>query len=479
MTPTLSRNADEGRDLTSLGLREIGEVLQRRWSVVVLTVLACAGLSILAFAMIKPRYEAKSEVIVDPPRHRALSQDERSSDNPLLDSSVIDSQIPLIVSNRNLARVIRKERLAEDDEFADVERLGLRGSDTALDDPNRIDPWMTPVITRLGDHVDVARVGKSNVLAIRVYSHDPQKAARLANVIAEDYVADQVDSRVRITQQAATLFTDRLDALRGQVRSSENALAAYRQHNGMATTSDEKITISDQQLGNLNERLAFAASDTALKLAKYEQVLQFERGSRDLSALTEVVQSPVISQLRTQLADVRRREADLSTLYGDSYPDVGRLRSQDRSLQKALAGEVARLTSMLKNDYVVTRQRESTLKGQIGSLITPAGVAPDAGVELRELERTNLANKALFENFLARAKLTQEESTFEVPDSRLISPALTSVKPTFPKIQVFLPAGILAGLVLGLLAALLMDRYRPGIRRISGGGRFTRPQPAE
>ena len=40
------------------------------------------------------------------------------------------------------------------------------------------------------------------------------------------------------------------------------------------------------------------------------------------------------------------------------------------------------------------------------------------GVKLRELERTNMANKALFENFLNRAKLTQEASAFEEPDAR-------------------------------------------------------------
>ena len=142
-------------------------------------------------------------------------------------------------------------------------------------------------------------------------SDDPQKAARLANLIANDYVADQVAARVKVIQQAAGLFADRLDALRAQVRASENALAGYRQRNGMMTTSDEKITISDQQLGNLNERLAFASVRTAaLRLAKYDQAARFERGAGDPNTLPEVVQSPAVIQLRNQLTECQRQEAD-------------------------------------------------------------------------------------------------------------------------------------------------------------------------
>ncbi len=479
LMPTTPYADVESWTLTALNVRDVGWILRRQWPVVASTALVFAGLAIAAFFALTPRYEARSEVLIEPPKHRVLSQEDRSLDNPLLDSSVVDSQIPLIVSNRNLANVIAQEHLTEDTEFAYPEERITRDPDSRSDDPNRIDQQLTPLITRLVDHLNVSRVGKSNVVAIRVISRDPQKAAKLADVIAEDYVADQVASRVRVTQQAATLFTDRIDALRAQVRISENALASYRQHNGMTTTSDEKITISDQQLGNLNERLAFASSDTALKLAKYNQAVQFQRGAGDLSTLPEIVLSPAMIQLRNQLTEIQRQEADASSIYGNAYPDVIKLKAQKLVLSKALAGEVGRLTAMLRNDYVVAQVREAALQKQVGSLIAPVGVAPDAGVELRELQRTNLANKALFENFLARAKLTQEESTFEAPDSRLISPALIPAKPVSPKLQILLPIGIGIGIALGLLGALIRDKISPEIRRSYKARFFITPQAAK
>lgn len=476
--------------LSTLDAGDAGRIFLRRWPVLVLSTLIFAALSMAAYVAIKPRYEAKAEVLIEPPKRRALAQDDKSPDNPLLDSSVVDSQIPLLLSNRNLIQVIAQGRLAEDREFAAPDGAAPAAPappspdaaarvDAPADDGSPIDPRLTPVINRLADHLDVARVGKSNVVAIKAVSEDPRKAAQLANLVAKDYVADQVASRVKVIQQAASLFADRLDALRAQVRASENALADYRQRNGMATTSDEKITISDQQLGNLNERLAFASSDTALKLAKYEQAAQFERGAGDLSTLPEVVQSPAVIQLQNQLAEFQRREADARAIYGDAYPDILRLKAQKKVLQRALVGEVGRLTAMLKNDYSVARSREAALQKQIGALVAPAGVAPDAGVELRELQRTNLANKALFENFLAKAKLTQEETSFEAPDSRLISPALVPAKPVFPRLSVLLAVGTAAGLVAGILASLVLDKRRPLPQRGPRLRRSTDLQPAE
>ena len=51
------------------------------------------------------------------------------------------------------------------------------------------------------------------------------------------------------------------------------------------------------------------------------------------------------------------------------------------------------------------------------------GLDTQDAVRLRELERTAAVNKSLFEDFLQKAKVSEEQSTFRARDVRVISPA--------------------------------------------------------
>ena len=60
------------------------------------------------------------------------------------------------------------------------------------------------------------------------------------------------------------------------------------------------------------------------------------------------------------------------------------------------------------------------------------GLDNEAAVRLRELERTAAVNKSLFEDFLQKAKITDEQSTFRARDARVIMPAQVGGQ-TFPR----------------------------------------------
>ena len=83
-------------------------------------------------------------------------------------------------------------------------------------------------------------------------------------------------------------------------------------------------------------------------------------------------------------------------------------------------------------------------------------------ISLRELERTAAVNKSLFEDFLARAKITQEQSTFEARDSRVITPATSPHFPSSPKKTQFMSLALLFGLFLGVGGAVAKDKLNGG-----------------
>ena len=466
----MSQSVDQREELDRLDLDEIKRFLRRRWKLIVATAFFCAILAAGICLSLTPTFKATAQVLLDPRRQHVFGSDQAGNDSSL-DSSVVDSQIPIILSTRLLAKVIDKEHLAEDPEFASA-RQGILDRIAALFRPAKpvnidapsfdgIDPKLVPVISHLFDKIDVTRVQKSYVLSISVSAKTAAKATRLADTIAQVYVEDQVEVHSHALQQAADFFQDRLGSLRQQVHESEQAVADYRKAHGLTPVTDDRTTtVGQQQLQNLNEKLAQASADTAARLAAYQQATRFKAQGANLDSLPEIIRSPVINQLRTQQAELTRRAADLAAMYGPAFPAMAQIKAQRGGLDRAIASEMARLVSTSKNDYEVAKAREDSLRKSIASLSETSGGDDDVGVKLRELERINLANRALFENFLNRAKLTQEQSTFEETDARVISPALEPTSPSFPKTKIIVAVAFVVGLMLGLGLSMLLDKLR-------------------
>jgi capsular polysaccharide biosynthesis protein len=90
-------------------------------------------------------------------------------------------------------------------------------------------------------------------------------------------------------------------------------------------------------------------------------------------------------------------------------------------------------------------------------------------VKLRELERTAAVNKTLFEEFLQKAKITDEQATFRARDVRVIMPAQPGGQ-SFPNTRRTLLIALFAGLGLGVGGALAMELLKAG---------FTTPREVE
>ena len=292
-------------------------------------------------------------------------------------------------------------------------------------------------IGRLRAALDVQRIQRSYVISIAVTSEDSIKAARLANAVADAYVVDQLDARYDAAKRASLWLGERLDGLRDQVRQSEEVVAKFRrEHNLLTTNSDTKLTISEQQLSELNAKLATARAELAERRAKYDQAQQVKKRGGDIQAIPDVVRSAVISQLRAQQSEASRRLADLVSQYNDNHPQVIDARAQLRNIDRSIAAEVDRIIANLKNDYDVAKAGESSLQNSLDQMSGSTALDGDVGIKLRELERINAANKTLFESFLSRTKITQEQSTFQERDARVISPATKPGVPSFPPPQV-------------------------------------------
>src|SRR5262249_49762323 len=119
-------------------------------------------------------------------------------------------------------------------------------------------------------------------------------------------------------------------------------------------------------------------------------------------------------------------------------------------------------------EYALAKARLDAMEQSMREA-TGQGLDNDDAVRLRELERTAAVNKSLFEDFLQKAKITDEQSTFRARDVRVIMPAQSGAQ-AFPNTRKFLFIALFAGLAFGVGGAFAMEMLNAG---------FTTPREVE
>jgi capsular exopolysaccharide synthesis family protein len=450
----------------ALDLRQYLNFVWRNWMFIASLVALAFLVGVINLLRATPLYTASTLVLLQQ-HERAPGLDIAINDIRFDDDSYIENQFAILRSESLLRRVVLKERLAvpsaraQQPQSADV----LKEESTPAEDQS-----VHNGIDSLQGALGVSRGGKADVLNISITWDDPVRAAQLANAVADAYAVDQLDARLESAKRASGWLSDRLAELRKQLRDAEEAVANFRKEHGL-TRSGPTVALNDQQLAELNAKLVAARTDAAEKKARVEFVADLAAGKKTLDSLPDSLQSSssVMGALRAKLADASQREADLLARYNRSYPAVVNVEAEKRDIERSIATETQRMTESVKSDYVLAKARLDAIQQTMDEATGQGALDNKETVRLRELERTAAVNKTLFEDFLQKAKITDEEATFRARDIRVIMPAQPGGQ-SYPDTRKVLLTALLAGLGLGIGGAFAMEMLRTG---------FTSPSEVE
>jgi capsular exopolysaccharide synthesis family protein len=434
-----------------------------------LLIVVAAGLSLLVGTaqLLRqiPLYTATSQVILDPQLVKTLRSGAVSQDSEFDDVvAMMQSQMAVVRSTVFLHRVVQKENLVSDPEFGSgvapdasfLSALHLAGA------ARNISGAELRSTEALKGAVSVS-TSPGYLLNISVTSTDPMRAARLANAIADMYIVDKLDARFEAAQRASSWLGDRIVELRKQLRSAEDAVTQFRNAHGLFESSGN-VALDQEQMSNLNGKLVAARADVAQKRARVEMLDVVAAKSEDLQSLPDIGNSPSLGALRQQLATLSQQEADLLTRYGPPHPLVVNNRAQRRDVERAIAAEVQRLADNVRNEYKLAQAQVASLEQAQQSATGKVNLDDPTALQLRELERTVEINKTMFDDFLQRAKITQQESSFEPRDARVITPALPPGAASSPNSSRYLGVSLILGIVLGLGVAFAKDMLNTGFK---------------
>jgi polysaccharide biosynthesis transport protein len=415
------------------------------------TILAAAALALLAavlFVLVAPhRFTAVTEILIEPTDLRAVANEatpsSQTTDTQLLQ---VDSQVRVLTSDDVLRRVVAAEGLAHDPEFtrgpsplrALLDRvMATLGRRQALAKP---DPSLA-ALNALHSHVQAKRAERTYVVDVSVNSEEPAKAARLANAVAQAYLAEQTDVRADAARQVSRSLTGRLNELKLSVQRAEDQVQAFKASHNIVGANGQLV--NEQQLADLNNQLAAARARTAAAKARLDQIEAVQRSKPDVGAFPEAVQSQTITALRSQYAEVMRREAEQTTSLGDRHPAVIEIHAQAERLKRMIADEVNRIALAARTDYESAKTNEDLLTRNVDALKQSTLATNAAMVTLRELERDVQASRAVYEAFLVRARETGEQERLDTKNIQVISKADLPMNRSWPPSSALIALGAL------------------------------------
>jgi succinoglycan biosynthesis transport protein ExoP len=474
------------QDFTSqqLGLHDLLRTMRaRKWLILGAAAIVIA-ITAIVISQITPRYRAVALVLLDQRPNKVVDVNAIVSGLPT-DPTSIENQLEILKSRTLLARVVNKLSLDQDIEFAPsrthslpmlrvfsaeiwarlldaLSALNLREAEAPVGS-EAPDAGQDAIIDRLQERLTVETQGRSTAIEISFASASASKAALIANALADAYIEDQLSSKFEVTQNTSKWLSERLQQLSAQAQSSQAAAQQYRAQYHLTDTSSGGGTIVQQQLGQINTQLVAAQAELAEQEAKYTRMLDLQKSGR-AADVSEVVSSPLISQLRGQEADLLRQIGELSTRYGPFHPKMRDVESQKRNLDTKITEEIQRVVETVSNAVTVARARVKSLQDSLTALTRSLTEENQIRVKLSDLESVAVSNRSLYESVLAKSKEVQGQQEIQAPDARIISRAEVPRSANFPnKFLAFGMAGP-GGLLLGFTLAILVERMGVGFR---------------
>ncbi|MBV9404990.1 MAG: GumC family protein, partial [Acidobacteriaceae bacterium] len=367
------------------------------------------------------------------------------------DISEIQTQIKILQSESLLERVIDKLK-------------GNGGSEARL--AGRVPAWRKalnlpappPISLRdqalkaIAKSLKVHAAGQTRLIEITADSPDPTLAAEFANTLTTEFIQQNLEARWKLGEKTSDWLGQQLDGMRIKLERSEDALQTYARNSGLIFTN-EKTNVSEEKLRQLQQELSVATADRISKQSRYEMA----RGSSP-DALPDVLNDAALRDTQAKITELRRRIADLSTIYTPEHTKVKRAQAELTTLQAAFERDRSAILDRIRNEFGEASRKENLLAAVYDAQTKEVVGEGEKAIQYNILKREVDSNRQLYDAMLQQLKASTIASAMRASNVRVVDPANIPKRPYKPAVMRSAGLGLLTGVFLG--AAFIFMRER-------------------
>jgi polysaccharide biosynthesis transport protein len=468
-----------------LTLREVGMMLTRRRAIIYVSLCAFFLLAILALATSTRRYRSMGEIEVQKESTSALGIQTDSADTPsdaLEVNMIIQTQAQILQSDSLALRVIEDLNLEQTEDYRPkwsplgwlFGLLGPRGvadpkGATLEHSPHRRMRMLKIFHRRLA----VKPVAGTRLIDVAYLSPDPQLAAAVVNHLLQGLIEKGYQARYDATMQASSWLSGQLGELRARTQELQAKVVKLQQESGVFALGEVDREGRDQVYSPTLEKLqmatqaeAQAQSNRILKGAINDVV---KGGNAELisglggsamsggSSSAMAASLTLIQNLRLQEATLQGQLQELAAKFGPAYPKLAEVRGNVTAVQAAIQAEVDRVAGRAHNDFIVAEQTEEKTRRDFNADKSEAEALNNKTIEYQMVRQEADQTRSLYDDMLRHLKESGLLAGLHSTNISIVDWAKASDSPAKPVVLFYVVGSLLAGLVFGVVAALLRD----------------------
>lgn len=446
-----------------LSIREIIAVLQRHRKLILICMIAGVMFGITYILFTAPRFTTSTAMLIDPRQNNALPQ-MMSDGMSFQENLIIDSQIEVITSTRLLNKVAKRAGLYQS---IGTSRKGMFswlkgmifGPPDAATENLIAERQRQASLIGFSSGLTVNRVKNTYVISINYTSGNPEYSAKIANLVAEEYLNDELEAQNEASARANEWLKERLGVLRKELTDAEHAVENYKESNNIVQPDGHNLLLSDQQLSELNSNLIVARAESAQARARYENIQAIiDSGNPDL-ATSDVLNSHIIAELRNKYLDLSRLATEILRRQGKEHMAYRNLLRQMQDIQNQVLSEERRIAESYKSEMDIAQSKEAALQQELDTVENASMGSHRDQIELRELQRRADSTRALYTKMLDKYNEEGERQLLPSVHARVISYAAPPLSSSWPNKRVVMLVSLFLGAIAGVGLAFLREQF--------------------
>ncbi len=429
---------------SKIDFRSYWRTVRKRWPFVVLSVIISTVIAFV-FTYRQPKiYEATCQIIIEPMAPQILpgSKDvvELGTGTFWANKEFYETQYRIIQSTSVGQRTAEKLGLQYDPDYA--------ASSQDLTVVGRI----------LASQLSIKPLKDSRVALITVADRKPQRAALIANTIADTYIEHNLDHKLEGARSAMAWLAEQESELKRELEGSEMKLYQFKKdRNLLAVSLDDKQSMLSQNLVNVNGKL----TDIRIKIleldAKKKMIQRARSSIADEETLPEIRDNQMITSLRQTYFQQSKEYSDLSSRYGPEHPKIKAISAQMASTKKAYEDEIDSVLSAFEKTYQQHVDNERSLKALMEQQKKEAIELSKIEVDYKPLQRSSEQNSKMYSLIAARQKEIDITGPMKTNNVRVLERAIVPGAPVRPKPVQNLMIGLMMGLGVGIALAFAIE----------------------
>lgn len=288
-----------------------------------------------------------------------------------------------------------------------------------------------------------------SVLLISFEDNNPLRAAEIVNAVTRAYQEQNIEQKTAEAERTLKFIDLQLEAINKALKKSQSNLEKFKKGN-IVVDITQKVSITTDKLSEYQSQV----QELEIRQNVLSNLQEYMKKNKDISGIALGANNFVDANLAAMVAEVKNlavRRKSLLTEFTELHPDVIKISESIESMRQSI------LFTIKNNLSVINQQKSSVLK-IIQGYEKSLEALPEQEQKLANLTRSAMVNEKVYSYLLEKRAETAILRSSTVSKTRIIDSAEVPAYPIKPNRTVLSIVGLLAGMFLGVLIALVKER---------------------